>query len=236
MNTDREPGKLPSRADPAPQAAHFIRSNVSWSDEEDEEGVRTMSVSHADWTWVERRGEFGFCLFFAKGVSEEDMLAAYGCYPDTVRVLSWEDEDFVDLISDHYGDPVVRVGRIGEWVFGFEEISLEGSRDEVLRAFPAGTETISLFNTVKAFGWFRHAVDGVTVAAFELLVPSCREGSDPDRHRELMRQVGMGPDEDPDLDQFDPIAATLDMITAGWGVYVSEEMISGPLRTARIHP
>jgi hypothetical protein len=200
-----------------------------------------MQASDVDWGRVESY-DLGFCLAFARGVSEEGMLAAYGCEPGAARVLTHEqmlaDEAYEDWVDDEFCYPFVRVGRVGEWSFGFEEsgMSVEGSRDEVIQHFPPGTETVSYFR-VNAFSWFRHTVDGATVTDFEPLRPYDRSGSDSDRLVPLMRRVGLNPDGriGIDLERINPTLAALGLMTEAWGLYIDRDTINGPLLTAWFH-
>jgi hypothetical protein len=199
-----------------------------------------MVAGDAGWRWVERFESLGFCLLFARGVSEEQLLAAYGCAPGSARVLTWaqllEDEEFADNVAVD-GPPVVRVGRVCEWAFGFEDITPQGGRPEVARRLPPGTESVSILRVANAFSWLRHAVDGVAVTEFEPLSPHDRRGREPDRLVPLMRQVGLNPDGPLYLEGgFDPTTGALDLITVAWGMRLSGDTITGPLLTAYVRP
>lgn len=199
-----------------------------------------MDPAETDWIWVKRYAPLAFCMLFAHAVSTDELLAAYGCDPASARMLTWdemvEDEDLGDIWEDPGSAPIVRIGRTGDWAFGFEALGLEGARPELAKHLPVGTETVSLGVSGNAFSWFRHAVNGVAITEFEPLAPYQRRGTDPDRLAPQLRRVGLNPVGPIDLDAVDPTVAALDLATTAWGLHISEAMITGPLLSAQTRP
>src|ERR1700733_3936407 len=80
-------------------------------------------------------GEWPGCLVFVRGVSEDQVLRAFGADPDEA-VLG---EPVPALEGMTEAAPVIRVGRVGDWVIVIEEDEPpQGVRPEVLRRVSAG--------------------------------------------------------------------------------------------------
>ncbi len=184
------------------------------------------------WAWV-RKYE-GFCLVFVRGVPETRLLTAVGVDPAAAEPMTSQEmhEEF-----DFYY-PVVRVGRVGEWAFGFQDAWIDLGDTDLLCELSAGTEVVSVVHTATIDG-FDYFADGVSVVGFEPLFPGSRRGSDPDRLLPLMREVGLDPDlsfEDREARGVDPLLAVLDLVSRAWGIRLDADTVDGPLLTAEIVP
>lgn len=136
------------------------------------------------------RTQAGFCLTLARGVTEEEMFAAFGADPRQARPRHWE--DLQDVMH-------VQVGRSGDWVFALELNSVNGTRPRVLNRVSAGGEAVAVHGA--GYGihhQFAYAADGNLVAAVDALSIGRWEGSDAERFRGLAEQAGLMQSRPPD--------------------------------------
>jgi hypothetical protein len=78
----------------------------------------------------------------------------------------------------------------------------------LLRRLSQATEVVSINRNIHATDFFVYAADGELITWFDLLGPYARTGSDPDRFVDMMREVGLNPDLDLDVDLEDPDLGT----------------------------
>lgn len=107
------------------------------------------------------------CVTFTRGLSPEEVFAAYGADPEQARPLDADEAS--DLPSGGSGDGAVsllRSGKLGDWAFCIEEDGVIGSWNEPLAALSNGTETFSVLAT-EGLDVFQYWRDGKCVETFE---------------------------------------------------------------------
>lgn len=187
----------------------------------------------ADWAWLRPYLPTGFCLTFARGVPPTAMLEAFEVDPATVVRLTRAEA----VAEFGFDDPVVRVGRTGDWGFGFEELGAHIGQEDVLLTLAERTEAVAVWSVGSGASGFRYARDGRGVVAFEPLFPHRRRGAEPDRLVPLMREVGLAPDRPYQVDgRPDPVLAALALVTRASGVRLCGDVIDGPLLTGELPP
>lgn len=105
---------------------------------------RTTSPAAPKKTWP--KGYDDFCLTFAQGLDEAELLHRFGALPETRPRLRKEAAGPNQRLNRGALLPVVRVGTHDGWAFGSEEglYGFEGTRDEVLRRVSRGTRAVSV--------------------------------------------------------------------------------------------
>lgn len=181
----------------------------------------------SEWDWMPEEYPDGVRLLFARGVTPERVIEAFGADPAAAEPLSAEQA--LETLTSW-----VQVGRTGEWAFAIDNSSL-GTEESgrIARALSAGTD-LALFETGPNFDHFYYFADGDEVTSFEPLLSQYRDGSDPDRFVPQMRQAGLNVDPPPeDDDNFgdDTRTAVLEMLTLAFGIRLSRDVALGPLRT-----
>ncbi|MFC6019438.1 DUF6461 domain-containing protein [Plantactinospora solaniradicis] len=183
-----------------------------------------------DWDWVRPHLSLGFCLALVHGRTEAELVTAFGVYEPWAEVL-----DF-DTAADQF-DPyeMIRMGRVGDWAFAWQEPAGGTADQDVLRELSVGGRALSVLQTGSALAWFGLMVDGVEELAFEPMFPTHRRGSRPDEYVPLMTEVGLLPPAHPDNPgRPSPTLAALSLATAVTGVTLSVATITGPLLTGEI--
>ena len=192
-----------------------------------------------DWDWVaETALDIGGTFTFARGASPEQMMTAFGMNPAKARLVPASDvaqalHDPDWLRTEPPEHPWIRVGVAGEWGFALDE-SMAGSggyEDAAVAALAAGTEVV-LFTHTQTIDDFRYCADGTLVTGFEPLRGWERDGTEPDRFVEQMRQVGL-PATIGDDRAVNSIIALLQMLTVALGIWVPRDLALGPLLTVQ---
>jgi hypothetical protein len=210
------------------------------------------------WLWIRAGGgAVGGCLTFARLVTPERVIEAFGMDPtDAVllpeaqasRALPYPGRD----VNGGLVCPWIRAGRFGEWAFAIEELSTLGYSGAG-RRLSAGTEAVVVSWTA-TINTANYLVDGQRVTSFRPELADDRSGSDPDRFLTQMRQAGLDtgqsaddlqdadtageltPAGAPGDDYHDEVIATLDMFTLALGIRLPAEVASGPLLTVQRRP
>jgi hypothetical protein len=158
---------------------------------------------------------------FVRGAAEGAVLAAFGVvepgFPTKTGRAPW---------PERYDRPVlpsVQVGRLGEWIVVMgENIPAEGTRAEVLRRMPAGSEAVSVYYDIGKYQHeFGYAVGGEVVATLWAGWPRGGGGSDPQRFRPAASELGLTDDPPPEsareLDPYDAIGMMIErMVGLRW--------------------
>lgn len=172
---------------------------------------------------------------FARGVSEDQVLRAFGADPDeAVLRESGEPVPAPEGMTD--AAPVIRVGRVGDWGIVIEEDEPpQGVRPEVLRrASAGGGEAVALHQDIgKLNHEFAHAVDGEVVTAVTTSVPAHWRGTQPERLQPLAEELGLRDGADADLSELEVLLALAEGI---FGLRLSPSDLERPMRSARILP
>jgi hypothetical protein len=177
------------------------------------------------------------CLVFARGVSEDQVLRAFGADPDEA-VLREPGEPVPTLEGMTEAAPVIRVGQVGEWVIVIEEDEPpQGVRPEVLcRVSAGGGEAVALHQDIgKLNHEFGYAADGDVIAALVTSVPLSWSGSDPGRFDSPARELGLTDDSEApdDLNEWEAVLALAEGV---FGLRLSPSDLERPTRSARILP
>jgi hypothetical protein len=186
----------------------------------------------SEWDWTEEEyPDGGVRLTFVRGVTADPVIEAFGADPSAARLLSAEATD------ETLGYPWIRVGRTGEWAFAIDTCPVDVYENETIAAdLSAGTE-LALAELTLSSELFYYFVDRTEVTSFEPLLARDRDGSDPDRFVQQMRQAGLRVDPRPDDGDHElersPRIALLDMLTLALGIRLSREVAVGPLLTVQ---
>ncbi|MEU3184423.1 SMI1/KNR4 family protein [Streptomyces sp. NPDC006923] len=132
---EEEPAPLP-----VPRSLRDLAATVPAPAAPEWDHDRFPVVSEEGWA-----GEYGtFCLTFARGLDESELLRRFGALADTHRPRSRKQAlDSAESWTTGFL-PVVRAGRSGQWAFGIEEGHQEGNRSELLRRLSRGTQAVCL--------------------------------------------------------------------------------------------
>lgn len=181
--------------------------------------------------------EWPGCLVFARGVSEDQTLRAFGADPDEAVVREpGEPVPVPEGMTD--AAPVIRVGQVGDWVIVIEEDQPpQGTRAEVLRRVSVGGgEAVALHQDIgKLNHEFVYAADGDVIAVLVTCVPLLWSGSDPGRFDSLARELGLTDDAEAsdDLGEWEAVLALAEGV---FGLRLSPSDLERPMRSARILP
>jgi Family of unknown function (DUF6461) len=182
-------------------------------------------------------GDWPEGLVFARGVSEDQVLRAFGADPDEAVLREpGEPVPAPEGVTDDA--PVIRVGQVGDWVIVIEEDEPpQGVRPEVLRRVSAdGGEAVALHQDIgKLNHQFGYAEDGEVISALVTSVPVSWSGSDPDRFASLARELGLtgNADESDDLDEWEAVLVVAEVVL---GLRLSPADLERPMRSTRILP
>ncbi len=193
----------------------------------------------SEWKWLRHSPlNIGGTLLFARGVTPERIMEAYGMNPAAARLLPAEDIDeklpYPDWQETYPTEhPWIRAGTTGEWGFVINESSFGHApyEQKAAQELSAGTDLV-LFSRTQTVDTFRYIVDGRLVTQFEPLGAWTRHGSEPDRFVSQMRQAGLRVDPGQPRDR-NPRIALLDMLTLALGIRLPEEVALGPLLTVQ---
>jgi len=178
--------------------------------------------------WLADSGWPG-CLVFARGVSEDQVLRAFGADPDEA-VLREPGEPVPAPEGMTDAAPVIRVGRVGDWVIVIEEGEPpQGVRPEVLRRVSVGGgEAVALHQDIgKLNHEFAHAVDGEIVTAVTTSVPAHWRGTQPERLQPLAEELGLEDGADADLSELEVLLALAEGV---FGLRLSPSDLERPMR------
>ncbi|MFG3438939.1 DUF6461 domain-containing protein [Nonomuraea sp. NPDC047897] len=145
-----------------------------------------------------------FCVSFLRGVEPAEVVRRFG---GTATGRHAEFDEFEDLVS-HFlhttdgGEGSGHVGavEVGEWCVAIEPSGWSAVSWEVAsRLSRDGAELVAISRHDYAEDTFLHARDGVVLTTFNPDTPGLRHGDAPHALADLMRAVGLAPDQD--LDQ-----------------------------------
>ena len=166
-----------------------------------------------------------FSIAFVRHVQPLDALRRVGGLPDTLAERT--PAEITELHEYEHGYPeVVSALALGEWTVLLQPNGFWlGHLDDALSR---GTKALSVLRHDYASPRFSYAVDGELITTFHLNYPDHRDGADPDRHLDLVREAGFDPDDDEgQYDEAHSRAMRLaELIT---GVAPTFEQLTGPL-------
>jgi Family of unknown function (DUF6461) len=144
--------------------------------------------------WLDTSRYLGGCITYVRSHEEDEVLRRFGGDLTTSQTMTLRDVYEAQMEEDlPYGaSSMVLADTIGEWVVIYEDVGIQGIRNEVLRQVSRGTEMVSVSWT-QTIDQFVYAVDGEIVTRFEPLAPYRRSGSDPDRLNSYMADLPFKP-------------------------------------------
>jgi hypothetical protein len=148
----------------------------------------------ADYKWLDTSRYVGGCVTYVRSREEDDVLRRFGGDLTTSQPMTLQDVYEAQQEEDlPYGaSSMILADTIGEWVVIYEDVGIQGIRDEVVRQVSRGTEMVSVSWT-QTIDQFVYAVDGEIVTRFEPLASYRRSGSDPDRLNSYMADLPFKP-------------------------------------------
>jgi hypothetical protein len=170
-----------------------------------------------EWFSAWRLRQLAVCLTFARGYAWAHVLEAFAIDPAGAREMTW-----TDALAAPDGD-IVRAGTRGAWGYAVEASSAEGRREDVLASLSRGKGEAFVLSYTPTVQTFVLARDGVTVCAFDLLLPANRWGTDPHALDAQMQAVGIVHPGD------DPAAAGSRLIELLTGISLDANLIERPL-------
>lgn len=187
-------------------------------------------VSGLTWiTGIPNSGSWPFCITFIRGSDRKSAFHGFGADPHNFDQPG-------NTVPGTPGEPVIRVGQAGDWIFVLEEDVWppQGTRPEVLRRVSNGTETVTIFQEIgKLNHEFAHASNGEIITAVTTSVPPWWRGTRPDRLKALAGELGMGNESDTGLSD---LQVLLTLAERAFGISLDEDALDRPWPTARILP
>lgn len=185
------------------------------------------------WSWLTKYMSNGFCLTFAQGCTESDMLEAYGINLEDAELMTRTQAG--SEFDNYY--PIIRVGRVDDWAFSFEEGTCTGSQEDILLRAAPNSDSICLFRTATGLSWLTYASIGRRLVDIDLLAPNRRQGESPDILTDDMRTVGLLPTTaDGATASAEPELAACSLLTARFAIRLDADAAEGPLLTAEMTP
>ncbi|TYB56028.1 hypothetical protein FXF51_45265 [Nonomuraea sp. PA05] len=188
-------------------------------------------VMPSDYAWVRDWAEEIFTVTFVRGLDERETLRRFGVADQNIHPV--EDEEVVERMEVTGGCcDLVLVTRACGWTIAFEYGGWEGTRAETLRELTRdGGEAVSVMrHDYAASHDFEHAVDGRIRTAFRPQLPQERWGTRPDALNEDLRELGLEPEPDEEL-QYLPgtVPAALALASRISGVLFTPALLDMPL-------
>ncbi|HLI69731.1 MAG TPA: DUF6461 domain-containing protein [Ktedonobacteraceae bacterium] len=179
-------------------------------------------------SWLEDYSE-AFCVTFARGLDEKEMLRRFGADLSMAQVIregDWKSLDELRLFGD-----VVQAGQSDGWAFIYECNGYAGTLEEILRPISAGTVVVSVFRNVNAHTCFCYAEDGTIIANFDPLIPPFDDPSP--QVQKLLRQAGITPESVEDEEEDYDFVGAMFALAQAVGVRLERETLEGkPLLSA----
>ncbi|GAB1819432.1 DUF6461 domain-containing protein [Herbidospora sp. RD11066] len=159
---------------------------------------------------------------FVRGADEREVLRRYGVTdPGEVPV-----EDLYEM--DDETSTVVATS-VGEWVVVLEANGWSTIDDAFFTALSAGGEAVTVLrHDFTSSGHFAHAVDGDLRTQFDPNAPYDHKGSAPDALNDLMRELGLDPD-DEDAEWDDGTTEALALASRITGVAFTADLFENSL-------
>ena len=126
--------------------------------------------------------ELAFCATFVQGLSEDEVLRAFGADPRDAVPRRRR-----DLEHGRY----VQVGRSREWLFALELRSHDGIRAGTLRRLSAGGRAVAVHHELAVSADFGYAEGGTLMARVSTTTPDRWQGSNPARFLALAQEAGI---------------------------------------------
>ncbi|MFB9890819.1 DUF6461 domain-containing protein [Planobispora takensis] len=191
--------------------------------------TRTPGPSPEDFAW-QKDGPLGpiYTVVFARGIDEDEVLRRLGAAAEDIRTVLDEDHSYPE------GSQIITVARIGNWTVAVEEDGWRGADSgRLARLSDEGGEAVAVMrHDYAARHHLAHAADGTLITDIDPTFPYHRQGSDPDRLNDHLRNLGIDPDATDQIDN--PIEAALAIAARVTGVVLTQRHLRRPLLGAAI--
>lgn len=144
-----------------------------------------------------------YCVSFIRNLSPEEALRRFGVNESTLEEGVAFDELDRRSVESMRDDAAGYIGaaKTDGWTVVVEPGGWKIAVDsETYARVSRGTEVVSVCRHDYASDSFAYIVDGESVVHFDPMRPGDRSGSDPDRFIKEMREVGLNPEHDIDID------------------------------------
>ncbi|MGN9845351.1 DUF6461 domain-containing protein [Nonomuraea sp. H19] len=185
-----------------------------------------------------------YCVSFFRGLDPVEVLRRFGPEAPPGREMTFQELDeevfeFVQETGGGQGGGHVGVVKAGAWSLAVELWGWCATLGESVARLSQGCEMVAVGRHDYAEDHFTYAVDGTTVTSFTPVRPCDRYGSDTDRLNELMREVGLPPEESEDDAVWDDLSehglARAFVLAAGiTGVPLTPALLDGPFLVGAI--
>jgi hypothetical protein len=187
-----------------------------------------------DYAWQDDLRTLGpsYTLTFVQALDEGKVLRRFGVAPQDVGPLT--DEDVYERleVTGGQGD-LVMVAGLGGWTVAVEKSGWQGVRPEILRELSRdGGQAMAVSRQDYAHHRFAYAADGQVLTSFNPEFPGIREGTDPGHLDGHLRELGIDPAADDQIDNHLP--AALALVSRISGVMLAPAHLEGPLLGGRI--
>lgn len=196
--------------------------------------------------WIAHQYNLGYCVTFARGLDEADMLRCFGADPSRAYPIAFaardpdqsslrEIDEYAQLsFEDLLKRPILQVGRCRDWAFASECcFTAEGLRVEVLHAVSSGTEAVVVSYNAKAMTTFGYANDGIVQTCSDLAWPPLETRDALGSLGAMLQEAGIHPHIEENLD----CEATMFALASAIGVCLDREaVVERPLLTATMIP
>ncbi|WP_345681572.1 DUF6461 domain-containing protein [Streptosporangium roseum] len=193
----------------------------------------TMTECPGEFRWLSDCEELVeiYCVSFVRGLAPEEVLRRFSVDGSTMEETVAVDELGQRSVESMGDDAAAYIGtaKIGDWTLVVEPGGWQIAVDpEIYIPISQGTEVVLVCRHDYASDTFAYIVDGEPVVQFDPVLPDDRSGTDPDRFVEEMREVGLDPDYDIDIDgsciDF-PIERSFALASRITGLHFSPEML-----------
>ncbi|MFE3452926.1 DUF6461 domain-containing protein [Nonomuraea sp. NPDC059194] len=187
-----------------------------------------------DYAWQDDLWALGpiYTLTFVQHPDEREVLRRFGVAPQDIGPLTDDDVDERLQATDGHGD-LVRAVDLGEWTVAVEKYGWQGLRPEVLLELSRdGGRVIVVSRHDYANHHFAYAADGQVLTSFNPEFPGNREGVAPDHLDEHLRELGIDPAADDQIDNHLP--AALALVSRISGAVLTPAHLSKPLPGGRV--
>jgi hypothetical protein len=188
-----------------------------------------------------------YCVSFFRGLEPAEVLRRFGPAGPPGREMSFAelDKQVFEFVQETGGGECggyVAAIPAGEWCVAVELWGWNATIEKTLTRMSKGSEVVVVGRHDFAEDDFSYAVDGTLITSFPPITPSDRHGSDPDRLNDLMREIGLSPEEDDD-DTWEArwedmssngLARAFSLAARMTGVTFTADLLQGPLLVGAI--
>lgn len=163
-----------------------------------------MTECPEEFRWLSAREPLDetYCVSFVRGLSQGEVLRRFGVDESTMEEVTFDElggRSVESMRADAAG--YIGAAKIDDWTLVIEPGGWQIAVDpNICAPVSRGTEVVSVCCHDYASDAFAYIVDSEPVVLFDPMFPGERLGSDPDRFVEEMREAGLDPEHDIDID------------------------------------